>query len=77
MKADWLMLSGGREMAILTSFGRRIILRAKVRICSGMVAENITVCTPFLGKRDWILSISSEKPISSIRSASSRMKKLT
>ena len=72
-KALCTIFSGGREIAILISTGSIRICWANFRILGGMVAENNKVCL-LEGNCVIILLISSWKPISSIRSASSSTK---
>ena len=67
------MASLGFEMAMLTSAGLRRMVLASSRIFGGSVAENMIVCRS-LGMYETIFMMSSEKPMSSMRSASSRMR---
>ena len=67
------MFSAGFDMAMETSSGLCIILWANSRILAGIVAEKRIVCR-CLGRCFTIFRMSSEKPISSIRSASSSTK---
>ena len=68
-----MMLSGGRLMAISTSIGSLRMDAASLRILGGIVAENITVWHE-LGSCLYICMMSSKKPMSSMRSASSKTK---
>ena len=71
-----MMVSGGRVIEILISSGSRRMVFASCCILGGMVAENMIVCRS-LGSSFSILMMSSKKPMSSMRSASSRMKYFT
>ena len=68
-----ILFSAGFDTAMLICWGSRMIDVASCSMRGGMVAEKRMVCRSF-GMAAAMVRISSENPMSSIRSASSRMR---